>query len=203
LAGFYSATSSQVLLLVIAITHLEMLEQLSPFVRFDGYFILSDLAGVPDLFARIAPILHSAVSGGRRDPRVSGLRRRARIMVTGWVLCVIPLLTFVLGFLLLYLPQINRTVWRSASAQAHLMAAAVAHHRYPMAAVDAVGVALLALSLAGSLYIVLGLARRLTTMGLRWPARRPGRRLLVAVGGLGCMAALAIFWNRQGQFGRW
>jgi putative peptide zinc metalloprotease protein len=203
LAGLYSATSAQVLLLVIAITHLEMLEQLSPFVRFDGYFILSDLAGVPDLFARIAPILHSAVSRGRRDPRISGLRRRARIMVTGWVLCVIPLLTFVIGFLLLYLPQINRAVWRSASTQAHLMSAAVAGHRYPMAAVDAIGVALLALSLAGSLYIVLGLARRLTTMGLRWSARRPGRRLLVAVGGLGCMTALAIFWNLQGQFHGW
>jgi putative peptide zinc metalloprotease protein len=203
LAGLYSATSSQVLLLVIAITHLEMLEQLSPFVRFDGYFILSDLVGVPDLFARIAPILHSAVSRGRRDPRISGLRRRARIMVTGWVLCVIPLLTFVIGFLLLYLPQINRAVWRSASTQAHLMSAAVAGHRYPMAAVDAIGVALPALSLAGSLYIVLGLARRLTTIGLRWSARRPGRRILVAVGGLGCMTALAVFWNLQGQFHGW
>jgi putative peptide zinc metalloprotease protein len=203
LAGLYSATSAQVLLLVIAITHLEMLEQLSPFVRFDGYFILSDLVGVPDLFARIAPILRSATSRGRRDPRISGLRRRARIMVTGWVLCVIPLLTFVIGYLMLYLPWINRAVWRSAGTQAHLMAAAIASHRYPMAAVDAIGVALLALSLAGSLYIVLGLARRLTTMGLRWSARRPARRILVAAGGLGCMTALATFWNLQGQFHGW
>jgi len=42
LADIYAATSDQVLLLVIAVTHLEMLEQLLPFVRFDGYFILSD-----------------------------------------------------------------------------------------------------------------------------------------------------------------
>jgi len=203
LAGLYCATSAQVLLLVIAITHLEMLEQLSPFVRFDGYFILSDLAGVPDLFARIAPILHSAVARGRRDPRISGLRRRARMMVTGWVLCVVPLLTCVMGYLLLYLPRINRAIWRSASTQAHLMSAAVAGHRYPMAAVDAIGVGLLALSLAGSLYIVLRLARRLTTVGLRWSARRPGRRLLVAAGGVGGMTALAIFWNLQGQFHGW
>jgi putative peptide zinc metalloprotease protein len=206
LAGLYSATSAEVLLLVIAVTHLEMLQQLSPFVRFDGYFILSDLVGVPDLFARIAPILRSAVPRspeGRRDPRVSGLRRRARIMVTGWVLCVIPLLTFVIGYLLLYLPQVNRVVWRSASAQAHLMSAAVAGHRYAMAAIDAIGVALLTLSLAGSLYIVLGLARRLTTIGLRWSARRPARRLLIAVAGLGSMTTLAIFWNLQGQFHGW
>ena len=49
---------------MIAVTHLEMLEQLLPFVRFDGYFILSDLAGVPDLFARVVPIVRSAVSRG-------------------------------------------------------------------------------------------------------------------------------------------
>jgi putative peptide zinc metalloprotease protein len=203
LAGLYGATSAEVLLLVIAVTHLEMLEQLSPFVRFDGYFILSDLAGLPDLFARVAPILRSAMSRGRRDPRVSGLRRGARIMVTGWVLCVIPVLTFIVGYLLLFLPRINRAVWRAASAQAHLMSTAVASHRYAMAAVDAIGVALLALSLAGSLYIALGLARRLTTMGLRWSARRPARRLLAAAAGLGCLTTLAIVWNLQGQFRGW
>ena len=71
LAGLYAATSAQILLLVIAITQLEMLQQLIPIVRFDGYFILSDLAGVPDMFARVAPIVKSVLPGGRRDPRVS------------------------------------------------------------------------------------------------------------------------------------
>ena len=125
LAGIYAATSAEVLLLVIAITHLEMLEQLLPFVRFDGYFILSDLAGVPDLFARVVPILRSTVSRGRRDPRVTGLRRHARILVTGWVLCVIPLLAVGLGYLMLHLPEINRALVRSGGRQAHLMSAAI------------------------------------------------------------------------------
>jgi putative peptide zinc metalloprotease protein len=213
LAGIYAATSDEILLLVIALTHLEMLEQLMPFVRFDGYFILSDLIGVPDLFARVAPIVKSALPRARRDPRVTGLRRRARIVVTGWVLCVIPLLTFMLGSLLLYLPQINPALWRSASQQAHLMSAAVAGHRYAMAAVaghryamaavDAIGVALLALSLAGSLYIVTGLMRRLVTAGLHWSAGRPARRLLAAAAGLAVIAALAAFWTTQGQFHGW
>ena len=136
LAGLYAATSDQVLLLVIAVTHLEMLEQLLPFVRFDGYFILSNLVGVPDLFTRVAPILKSALPAGRPDPRVTGLRRGTRIVVTGWVLCVIPLLTFMLGYLLLYLPQVNRALWRSASLQAQLMSAAIAGHRYAVAAVE-------------------------------------------------------------------
>ena len=203
LAGIYAATSDQVLLLVIAATHLEMLEQLLPFVRFDGYFILSDLAGVPDLFARVAPILKSALPAGRRDPRVTGLRRGTRIVVTGWVLCVIPLLTLMLGYLLLYLPQVNRALWRSASLQAHLMTAAAAGHRYAVAAADAIGVALVALSLAGSLYLVIGLARRLTAAGLRWSAGRPARRLLAAAAGLAALTGLAAFWAAQGQFRGW
>jgi putative peptide zinc metalloprotease protein len=203
LAGIYVATSDQVLLLVIAVTHLEMLEQLLPVVRFDGYFILSDLVGVPDLFARVVPILKSALPAGRRDPRVAGLRRRTRIVVTGWVVCVIPLLTCIMGYLLLYLPQVNRALWRSASLQAHLMTAAVGGHRYALAATDAVGLALVALSLAGSLYIVVGLARRVAGLGRRWSADRPGRRLLAAGAGLAVMAALAAFWTIQGQFLGW
>jgi putative peptide zinc metalloprotease protein len=203
LAGLYAATSAGVLLLVIAVTHLEMLEQLLPFVRFDGYFILSDLAGVPDLFARITPILKSALPAGRRDPRVAGLRRRARIMVTGWVLCVIPLLTFIIGYLLLHLPQVNRALWRSASLQAHLMTAAVAGHRYAMATVDAIDVALLTLSLAGSLYIVTGLVRRVASVGLRWSSGRPVRRLLAAAATLAGTTTLAAFWMMQGQFHGW
>jgi putative peptide zinc metalloprotease protein len=203
LAGLYAATSAEVLLLVIAVTHLEMLEQLLPFVRFDGYYILSDLAGVPDLFARVIPILKSVLPAGRRDPRVTGLRRRARIVVTGWVLCVIPLLTFSFGYFLLHLPGVNRALWRSVSLQAHLMTAAVAGHRYAMAAVDAAGAALVTLSLAGSLYVTAGLARRAVTAGLRWSAGRPARRLPAAAAGLACTTALAAFWTMQGQFRGW
>jgi len=203
LAGIYAANSAQVLLLVIAVTHLEMLDQLLPIVRFDGYFILSDLIGVPDLFARVVPIVKSALPAGRRDPRVAGLRRGARIVVTSWVLCVIPLLLFTLGYLLLHLPGIDRALWRSARMQADLMSAAVAGHHYAVAAADAIGAVLVILPGAGSLYIAARLARQVATLGRRWSAGRPARRLLAAGTGLAVMAALAAFWTLQGQFGGW
>jgi hypothetical protein len=47
-----------------------------------------------------------------------------------------------------------------------------------VAAVDAIGVALLALALAGSPYIVTGLARRDAAAGVRWSAGHRARRLL-------------------------
>ena len=180
-----------------------MLDQLLPFVRFDGYFILSDLIGVPDLFARVVPIVKSALPAGRRDPRVAGLRRGARIVVTGWVLCVIPLLLFTMGYLLLRLPGVDRALWGSARMQAHLMSAAVAGHHFAVAAIDAVSVVLVILPGVGSLYIVARLARRLTAAGRRWSVGRPARRLLAAGAGLAVMAALAAFWTTQGQFRGW
>ena len=203
MAALYEATSAEILLLVIAVTHLEMAQQLLPFVRFDGYFILSDLVGVPDLFARAAPILKSVLARGRRDPRVAGLRRGARIAVTGWVVCVIPLLVVGVGYLVLYLPQIDRALWRSTSVQADQTSAALAARHYAAAAIDALGVGLAALTAAGSLYIVAGLARRAAAFGLRWSAVRPARRLVAILAAASVAIVLATVWASQGEFSGW
>src|ERR1700761_7563229 len=161
LAGSYAATKDQLLLLVIAVTHLEMLQQLLPFVRFDGYFILSDLVGVPDLFARVLPILRHVTGQGPQDPRVTGLRRRSRIVVTAWGLTMIPLLLAGLGYLLLYLPPIKRGPGVAARRQAELLSTAASAHHYASVVVDAIGIALLTLAIAGSVYLLAGLSRRL------------------------------------------
>ena len=209
LAAIYAATSAEILLLVIAVTHLEMLEQLLPFVRFDGYFILSDLVGVPDLFARVIPVLRSCLSrwpggsGQHRDPRATGLRRSARIVITVWVLCVIPLLAFTMAYLMVYLPDINRALWHSASHTAHLAGVAVSGHRYAAAAADAIGVGLVLMSIAGSLYVAVGLVRRAVAFGRRWSAGRPRRRLVAIFVGLAAAISLSVVWLVQGEFSDW
>ena len=66
-----------------------MVKQLSPVIRADGYHILADLTGVPDLFAHIGPTLRQLLPG-RNEP--SALHGRARAIVTLWVLVVVPAL---------------------------------------------------------------------------------------------------------------
>ena len=56
---------------------------------------------------------------------------------------------------------------------------------------------------AGSLYVVTGLARRLITLGRRWSAGRPARRLLAGAAGLAVLAALAAFWTLRGEVRGW
>src|ERR1700722_5064589 len=199
LAGIYAATTSKVLLLVIALTHLEMLEQLLPFVRFDGYFILSDLVGVPDLFARIGPVVRSSLSRdrlsrNRQDPRVAGLRRPVRIVITAWVLIVVPLLTFTLGSLVLFLPAANRALWHSAAQAAHLAVVAFAGHQYAASAGDALGAVLAGVSIPGILYVAGVLLRRAVVLAARWSAGRPARRVVAVTAAIACAGPLALLW---------
>jgi putative peptide zinc metalloprotease protein len=201
LAGLYAATSAEILLLVIGLTHLELLQQLLPFARFDGYFILSDLVGVPDMFAHVIPVLRGALR--RRGGRVAGLDRRAQTVIAVWALVVVPLLTLAMAYLLLHLPEANRALWHSAGHAARLTTAQLASHRYVAAAVDAVSTALAVTPIAGSHFIAAGLARRAVDLGRSWSAGRPRRRLLVAVAGVNCAVLLVALWAAQGQFSGW
>ena len=56
-----SLTGFEPLLLIIPLQHMEIIHQFLPFLRLDGYYIVCDLTGVPDMFARIKPTLQSLV----------------------------------------------------------------------------------------------------------------------------------------------
>ena len=90
------ATGWHAVLLVIATQMLQMVRQLAPLVRFDGYHVLADLTGVPDLYQRIGPTLLGLLPGRWRDPEATVLKPWARAVVTAWVLVVVPLLLAVL-----------------------------------------------------------------------------------------------------------
>jgi len=97
LAGAFAVTGWSVLLVAILALQLEMLDQFMPWLRLDGYYVVSDLAGVPDLFSRMGPVLRSLLPG-REEPRARELTPRARVLITGWVLTAVPVLIG-LGFI--------------------------------------------------------------------------------------------------------
>ncbi|KQC39849.1 hypothetical protein [Frankia sp. ACN1ag] len=68
LCGALAVSHAEVLVTAIVLAHLDAARQLAPFVRLDGYYIMGDLAGVPDLFSRMIPALRSARPARRRPP---------------------------------------------------------------------------------------------------------------------------------------
>ncbi|MGA9748569.1 MAG: MinD/ParA family protein, partial [Nocardioides sp.] len=105
LAAAYAVSGTGLFLLTALVMHVQMLQQLIPIVRFDGYYLLSDLAGVPDLFARVGPVLRSLLPGRPVGPRVAELRPRSRRFVTAWVVVVIPLLAAIVAWALWNMPE--------------------------------------------------------------------------------------------------
>ena len=115
--GLWWATGFDALLLVVVTQILQMVRQLLPLVRFDGYHILADATGVPDLFQRIKPTLLGLLPWRRTDPAAQVLKPWARAVVTAWVLVTVPLLVLSLVMMVLSLPRLLGTAWASVLKQ--------------------------------------------------------------------------------------
>jgi len=195
LVGAYLATGYAPLVAALFLVHMEMIQQLMPSLRLDGYFILTDLIGVPDLFKRIVPILQSMIPGRPADPRVGGLKRRARVVLTAWVLLVIPMLGGQLALIILNGPSLLRTFVRSADAQAHDVAAAFGRIEIADGLVSAVSLVLLVLPMVGLGYILLSIGRRAGRSVIAVNRRHPVLRVPSVAVVLLVAAALAAHWG--------
>lgn len=170
------ATNQGLFLLAVLVMQFEMLQQLIPTVRFDGYFLLSDLAGVPDLFARVRPVLRSLIPGRAADPRVRELRPAARRIVTGWVLVVVPLLAFAFGLLLYSLPNLVRRAVGAIGDQSAQIIAAWRSHEIATAVLSMLSIVLLAVPLLGIAALLWQIVVRSVPPLRRARAVRAGRR---------------------------
>jgi putative peptide zinc metalloprotease protein len=110
-AGAYAVTGFEPLLLMIPLQHLEIVHQFLPFIRLDGYYIVSDLTGVPDMFARIRPTLASLLPWKETSERVRELKPWVRVAVSAYVFTVVPLLLFLFGMMVINTPRIFATAY--------------------------------------------------------------------------------------------
>lgn len=191
LAGLYVHTSYEPLLLVCFIIQVQMIQQMLPVLRLDGYYVLSDAIGVPDLFRRIGPILSSAVPGRPVSQEVLELRRRARLTVTAWVLVVVPLLLINLAYLLLSAPRIAATTWDSA---ARLVGQLTSAETVVVGAAAAVQLVFLLIPPLAIALTVSRLGRRLAAAAWRWSRGSLRRRLMTILGAAMLVATLLIAW---------
>jgi len=194
LTGLYFATGQQFLLGAVYLGHFEVLEQLMPFMRLDGYYILGDLAGIADLYGKIRPILLGMLPGRPVPPEVAGLKRSSRIIVTAWVLCMVPLLLGDLGYALWNLPRILTTGARSLSDQLVGTAQAFGHAQIAAGLLGVIGSVMLVCPLLGMTYLSVRLGARLARAAVSGTAGRPRTRLALAGAGLAGVAALGWAW---------
>jgi putative peptide zinc metalloprotease protein len=162
--------------------------------------VLSDLVGVPDLFARIKPILVSFIPWKRADASVKELKWWVRVVVRLWVLIFIAFLAINLAYIVLFAPRILATGWDSF--QTHYGQTSEAFGSGNASAGAAGVIKLIALALP-ALGIAFGLTRGggKLTRGL-WNGTRgkPFARLasLLLVGALA--AGVGVAWWPDGDY---
>ncbi|MGA5322745.1 hypothetical protein ACPCIU_20190 [Streptomyces seoulensis] len=197
MAGAYFATGEQFFLAAVYLGHFEILEQLMPAVRLDGYYILGDLAGVPDLYGKIKPILLSLVPGERGQSarqEVAGLKKSARVIVATWVLTMVPLIVGELGYGLWNLPRIISTMIRSLTEQVTGTGSAFAQGDVLPGLVGVLGTLMLLFPMAGVLYLSVKIGGRLIRLAKRSTAGRPALRIALCGLLLAGLGGLAYAW---------
>ena len=189
-AGVYAATRFEPLLLICFVLQIQVLQQMLPLLRLDGYYVLSDLLGVPDLFKRTGPVLRSLVPGQDADPLVDELTPKARRIITGWTLAVVPLLLINLGYIILNAPRILATAWDSAAHQIGTIQADSGAAR----AVAALQLVILLIPVIGISLTVGRVSGRTGRAAWSWSADSPARRGGVGLAAAALLGVLACSW---------
>lgn len=194
ITGVWWATSYDALLLVVATQILQMIRQLQPLVRFDGYHVLADLTGVPDLFHRIKPTLLGALPWRWGDPEARLLKPWARVVVTTWVLVVVPLLLASLALMVFALPRVMGTAWASLVEQQDVLAGAWADGDLLQATARVLAMVAITIPMAGSVYMLVRLVRKSTVGTWRATAGKPVKRVLAGIAAGAMIGGVAYAW---------
>ncbi|MGP0222045.1 hypothetical protein [Paenarthrobacter sp. NCHU4564] len=181
-------------LLVIVTQVLQMVRQLLPLLRFDGYHILADATGVPDLFHRIKPTLLALLPRHRKNPEAQALKPWARAVVSVWVLVTVPLLVISLLLLVVALPRLLGTAWASATGHYASLAERAANGDLAGAGAQVLALLAIALPIAGISYMLVRLLRQFLRGLWRKTRGKAGQRAVALVAVAAVAAGLAWAW---------
>ncbi|ODQ87993.1 hypothetical protein BHQ17_18745 [Mycolicibacterium holsaticum] len=199
ITALWLALRYDALLLVVATQIIQMVRQLTPMVRFDGYHVLADLTGVPDLYGRIKPTLLGMLPWRWREPQASQLRWWARIVVTVWVVTVVPLLIAMLLLAVIGLPRLLGSALASLTRQHGVLTGAWVDGDMVQVIARVLAMFAIVIPMAGVIYLLLRVARRIGTTAWHGTAGKPVQRAVVGVLGAAALVGIAYAWFPDAQ----
>jgi putative peptide zinc metalloprotease protein len=166
----HAATGSDVLLLAAFLIDLDIVRQLIPFVRLDGYWVLADLTGIPDLFAHAGPRLRRLLPRAPAGPHPPPLRPRVRRAFAVYIALAVPAIVALIGYIVWHAPAVVRRGAAGLSARADLLPEALRRGDVGDALIALVELALLALPIACLAALAFVIVRFLTALVRRGAA---------------------------------
>lgn len=198
--GLWWLTGWEPLLLLIATQLLQMLRQLPPLLRFDGYHILADITGVPDIYHRIWPTLAGILPSRWGKPGSKDLKFWAKAVVTLWIATVVPFMLVSVLIAVVTVPRLVASAWASLGVQWHGAVTRFGGGDVLGGLVKLLDVFAVALPVAGIFYMLGRLLRRVGTGTWRSTAGKPAKRAGAGAVALLTVGALVFAWWPHGNY---
>lgn len=199
-AGLYALTGFEPLLLLILIQTFAIVQQSLPLLRLDGFYIISDLTGVPDMLTRIKPVLSRLIPGREPDPRVTELKPWVRRVVTGYVFTVVPLIALLFVVMLIHAPRAFATGYDSFLVHYSRVGPDLSGGRTGKGILNVFEILVLVLPLAGMVYTTGRIGKRAGGGAWSWSAKHPARRGGLVLGTAASVAVAAFLWWPHGEY---
>jgi putative peptide zinc metalloprotease protein len=198
--GIYAVTRFEPLLLLIVIQAFTIIQQSLPFLRLDGYYIVSDLTGVPDILLRMRPILASLLPWRKADERVTELKPWVRVVVTAYLCVLVPVIGFMFLVMLMNAPRVFATGWDSFWVHWDRVGPQFSGGDTAQGLMSIFQMLVLVLPAAGIVYTTTRVSHRFGAMGWKWSEGSPARRGSLAAGTVAAVALAAFFLWPHGEY---
>jgi hypothetical protein len=194
--ALYFITRQEVLLAVVLVIGMDILYQLIPYVRLDGYWALADLTGIPDFFSQMRPFLRSVLPfPGSKGSRLPEMKRWVKAAFAIHMILTVPLLALLALLMVWGFPRFIAIGSESLVYQTSLLSLANSTSDVVLMAAAAAQMILIALSLLASVYFLYSLVRKPAGALWNWSRAAPARRAvgaLISAAAIGLVAALWI-----------
>jgi len=151
LVAAYAVSRQPLLPFAVLLIQMEVVRQLLPFVRLDGYWLLADLTGIPDFFSQTGPVMNRMTA--------AALKPWARTCFLAYLAVTIPLLVVLFVLIVLGLPHLLLMTWTAMQRQFAVFAWAVGSRDVLAVAAVATQLAILAVAPIATTLLVFGAAR--------------------------------------------
>ena len=204
LFGAYLTTHRELLLFAVLLIDLEILEQFVPFARLDGYWLLCDLAGIPDFFSQMTPFLHAvlppklarkldAVSSDNagQHEKLPAMKTGAKAAFAAYIAVTIPFLIYVFVRMIISLPDLISEMWTGLHIQTQLLSVIDIRKDPLTTALVILQIIFLVLPVPATLYFLYITLRPAVERFVHWATHRP-RKAFATAGVLCCGITVAL-----------
>lgn len=161
------------LLVAVLLISVDIVYQCMPFVRFDGYWALADLTGIPDFFSQMGAFLRSVLPvPGWKGAKLPNLKTWVKGVFAAYIIVTVPVLALLLALLIIRLPVIAKIAWYSLLNQTAALSQALDNWDVVGMALSVAQMLILGLQMLGIAYLLYRIGRMIVRVVYKRVAAR-------------------------------